>query len=269
MKKIKDTDYLYLSAYLQAKVAHRGDSIPDKAAVYKELSALAPDPRIVDFFRLKYDYHNAKVYLKSVAAGEDASRLYLPMGRSDPASLTEAFRTEDYRSLPADFASALKESSETLGRTYDPRLADFILDKAYVKEMKDTAEKTRSEFLLGYAALHADALNLRALVRMLKSSVRPEQLKSVLTDCGSVRSTAITAAYPDAAAVLGLFKSTALAPSLAEAEKAVRGEGFTPFERAVRGCLNAYMEKAKYVCFGENVLIRYLYQIEEQAHERI
>ena len=265
MKKIKDTDYLYLSAYLQAKSARSGETAEEKAAAFRELSSLAPDPQIVDFFRLKYDYHNAKVYLKSVAAGEDNSRLYLPMGRISPAMLTEACLTENYGSLPAGFAAALKESSETLGRTSDPRLADFILDKAYVKEMKDTAEKTRSEFLLGYAALYADALNLRALVRMLKSSVRPEQLKSVLTDCGSVRSTAITAAYPDAAAVLGLFKSTALAPSLAEAEKAVRGEGFTPFERAVRGCLNAYMEKAKYICFGENVLIRYLYQIEEQS----
>ncbi|MBR3554335.1 MAG: V-type ATPase subunit, partial [Oscillospiraceae bacterium] len=112
---------------------------------------------------------------------------------------------------------------------------------------------------------YADALNLRALVRMLKSSVRPEQLKNVLTDCGSIRSAAITAAYPDAAAVLGLFKSTKLAVSLPEAEKAVKGEGFTPFERAVRGCLNSYMEKAKTACFGENVLIRYLYQIEEQS----
>ena len=265
MKKIKDTDYLYLSAYLQAKVAHRGDSIPDKAAVYKELSALAPDPRIVDFFRLKYDYHNAKVYLKSVAAGEDASRLYLPMGRSDPASLTEACRTEDYRSLPADFASALKESSETLGRTADPRLADFILDKALMKEMKDTAKETGSQFLLGYAALYADALNLRALVRMLKSGVKPEQLKNVLTDYGSVGSSAAAAVYPDAAAVLALYRSTPLAPSLPEAEKAVRGEGFSSFERAVRGCLDGYMEKAKFVCFGENVLIRYLYQIEEQS----
>ena len=51
----------------------------------------------------------------------------------------------------------------------------------------------------------------------------------------------------------------------AEAEKAVRGEGFAPFERAVRGCLNVYMEKAKYAGFGENVLIRYLYLIEEQS----
>ncbi len=265
MKKIKDTDYLYLSAYLQAKAARGGGTAEDKAAVFRELSSLAPDPQIVDFFRLKYDYHNAKVCLKSVVAGEDNSRLFLPLGRCEPARLAEACRTEDYRGLPVGFAAALKESSETLGRTADPRLADFILDRAYVREMKDTAEKTGSEFLRGYAALYADALNLRALVRMLKSAVRPEQLKNVLTDCGSVRCGAISSAYPDAASVLGLFRSTALASSLTEAEKAVKGEGFTPFEKAVRSCLNAYMEKAKFTCFGENVLIRYLYQIEEQS----
>ena len=55
MKKIKDTDYLYLSSYLQARRARRGDSPEDKSAVYRELSELAPDPQIVDFFRLKYD----------------------------------------------------------------------------------------------------------------------------------------------------------------------------------------------------------------------
>ncbi len=265
MKKIKDTDYLYLSSYLQAKMARRGETAEDKAAVYRELGSLAPDPRVVDFFRLKYDYHNAKVYLKSVAAGVDAGRLYLPMGRSDPAALTEACRTEDYRALPPFFAAALKESSETLGRTSDPRLADFILDKAFLREMKDTAEKTGSEFLRGYASLYADAVNLRALVRMLKSGVQPEQLTGVLTDCGSVTGKAVAAAYPDAPAVLALFKATKLAPALPEAEKAVKGEGFTPFERAVRACLDGYMEKVKYACFGESVLIRYLYQIEEQS----
>ena len=51
---------------------------------------------------------------------------------------------------------------------------------------------------------------------------------------------------------------------LSEAEKAARGEGFALFEEAVRACLDNYMEGARYACFGENVLIRYLYQLEEQ-----
>ena len=265
MKKIKDTDYLCLSSYLQAKMARRGEGAADKAAVYRELSTMAPDPLILHFFRLKYDYHNAKVCLKSIATGSDNSRLLLPLGRFPAAQLTEAVRTEDFRSFPAVFAGAMKESAETLNRTADPRLADFILDRAYVKEMQDTAEQSGSRFLSEYAALQADALNLRALTRMLKSGVRPEQLKNVLTDCGSVSPAAVTDAYPDAAAVFARYRGTRLAPSLPEAEKAVRGEGFTAFEAAVRACLDSFMDSAKYVCFGESVLIRYLSQLEEQG----
>lgn len=264
MKKIKDTDYLFLSSYLQARKAHRGEAAEDKAAVYRELLTMAPDLQIVDFFRLKYDYHNAKVYLKSIAMGTDASRLYMPLGRIEPSALTEAFRSEDFRAMPETFSKAVREASDTLGRTADPRLADFILDRAYVKELADTAEKTRSPFLKGYASLNVDALHLRALVRMLKSGVRPDQLKEVLSEGGSVSPAAIIGAYPDAASVLALFRSTKLSPVLPEAEKAARGEGFAAFEEAVRACLANYMEGARYACFGENVLIRYLYQLEEQ-----
>lgn len=262
MKKTKDTDYLFLSSYLQAKMAHMGDREPDKAAAYQEMQKMAPDPQIVDFFRLKYDYHNAKVYLKSVAAGTENGHLYLPLGRCTPSVLAEACRTENYRSLPGSFADAVKSASEVLGRTSDPRLADFLLDKAYIREMRETAEKTGSSFLKGYAALYADALNLRALVRMLKSGVKPEQLLSVLTDCGSVTEKSVRNAYPDSGAVLNLYRTTLLSPVLAEAEKAVKGEGFSGFERAVQAALDGYMDSAKTACFGENVLIRYLYRME-------
>ena len=264
MKKTKDTDYLFLSSYLQAKSAHQSEAVPDRAAVYQELQKLAPDPQIVDFFRLKYDYHNAKVYLKSVASGSENRHLYLPLGRVAPAALAEACRTEDYRSLPAGFASALRSASEVLGRTADPRLADFLLDSAYISELKATAVETGSSFLSDYALLYADALNLRALTRMLKSGVRPEKVSDALNACGSVPPSCILAAYPDAAAVLNLYRATKLLPALAEAEKAARGEGFSAFEKAVQRCLDGYMDAAKTVCFGESVLIRYLYRLEEQ-----
>ena len=262
MKKTKDTDYLFLSSYLQAKMAHMDDRKPDKAAAFGEIQGMAPDPQIVDFFRLKYDYHNAKVYLKSAAAGTDNSHLYVPLGRCTPAHLVEVCRAENYHSLPKTFADAVKNAAETLGRTADPRLADFLLDRAYIREMRETAAETGSSFLIGYAALYADALNLRAVVRMLKSAVRPDQLPNVLTDCGSVAVSRILSAYPDAAAVLSLYRSTRLSPALAEAEKAAAGQGFSAFEKAMQAALDGYMDSVKTVCFGENVLIRYLYQME-------
>ena len=265
MKKIKDTDYLFLSSYLEAKMARQGETAPDKSEVYRDLDRLVPDAGIVDFFRLKYDYHNAKVCLKSIAMGSENSRLFLPYGRLKPEAIQEAYRSEDYRACPRLFAAALRDSADTLGRTADPRLADFVLDRAYVRELKEIAEESGSDFLRGYARLYADALNLKALVRMLKSGVRPELLGDILTDCGSVSPASLMSAYPDAAAVLQRYHATPLAQALGEAEKAAGGEGFAPFERAVHRCLNQYMDGGKLSPFGEKALIRYLYGIEEQS----
>ncbi|MBO4331121.1 MAG: V-type ATPase subunit, partial [Oscillospiraceae bacterium] len=89
-KKTKDTDYLFLSAYVHACQAHLGEGAVNRAEVFDELSSLAPDKRIVDYFRVKYDYHNAKVLVKSAASGAVEDRLLSPLGRMDAAALKNA-----------------------------------------------------------------------------------------------------------------------------------------------------------------------------------
>lgn len=264
MRKHKDTDYLFLSSYLHAREARAGEtgSPADKAAIFRDLEGLAPDRSIVDFFRVKYDYHNAKVFLKSIAANTDNSRLYSPLGRVTREELMLAYRDGKTEKLSPTFSKAFLQADEILSRTKDPRLADFLLDKAYVQELKTTADASKAELLIRYAALNADALNLRALVRMLKSGVEPEQLSQVLTDCGTVPLKALSAAYPDIAATLALYRSTGLASLLPEAERATRGGGFSAFEQSCRNLLAGWMDRARYTPFGEDVLIRYLYRLE-------
>ncbi len=265
MKKHKDTDYLFLSAFLHAREARQGEGSPDKAAIFRELEGLAPDKDIVSFFRLKYDYHNVKVFLKSLSMNQDHRRLYSPLGRVSIQTLEQAHRNQRYDALPGPLAAALRDAEDTLTRTGDPRLADFILDLAYIGEMKTVAERTGSPLLTDYAALFADSLNLRALVRMLKSGVKPEQAGRVLNDCGRVSRKAVLKAYPEPAAVLELYRTTKLAPALAEAEQAVGGEGFAPFEAHCRSILEGSMADARYVGFGEEVLIRYLCSVEAES----
>ena len=264
MRKHKDTDYLFLSSYLHAREARAAESgtAADRAAILADLESLAPDKAIVDFFRVKYDYHNAKVFLKSIASNTDNSRLYSPMGRLSPEQLMLAYRDGKRDALPPIFARAFAQADELISRTKDPRQSDFLLDLAYVTELKETAERSGAKLLIRYAALNADALNLRALVRMLKSGVEPEELGKVLTDCGSVSLKALSAAYPDIPATLGLYRSGDLAPLLGEAEKAARGGGFSAFEQSCRSLLMGWMDQAKLTPFGEDVLIRYLYRLE-------
>ena len=56
-----------LSAAREATLADLGDS--------------APDPRYIDIFKLKYDYHNVKAILKAGAMGTDPDRMLMDMGR--------------------------------------------------------------------------------------------------------------------------------------------------------------------------------------------
>lgn len=81
-----------------------------RAETFQELSTAAPDPRVVDVFRLKYDYHNAKVLVKAEAMGIDAGRLLLDGGRVPASGLAENYQKEQLGGLSLRFQSAIREA---------------------------------------------------------------------------------------------------------------------------------------------------------------
>ena len=123
-KRIKDTDYLHLSTRIRAMEnslleRERMDRMLEAGTVeeaakvltecgYPELQAvnvdtvdamlaqareelfgtlndLAPNGEILDVFKVKYDYHNAKAMLKCEALGLDPERLLVDTGRRTPS----------------------------------------------------------------------------------------------------------------------------------------------------------------------------------------
>lgn len=101
-------------------------------------------------FRLKYDYHNAKVLVKAEAMGIDAGRLLLDGGRVPASGLAENYQKEQLGGLSLRFQSAIREARETLAASHDPQLADLALDRACYEEMAQLARETGSGFLQGY-----------------------------------------------------------------------------------------------------------------------
>ena len=67
---------------------------------FDDLYLFAPDRNIIDVFKIKYDYHNAKVLLKAEARGVDADDLLVDTGRVPPEELQNDIRTSDFRGLP-------------------------------------------------------------------------------------------------------------------------------------------------------------------------
>ena len=204
MSKIRDTDYLTISARVRAMenrlvtrermermVEARSDDEAVKvlaecgyeelpaltnrgldellsaarAALYRELGGAVPDKRLVELFQMKYDYHNAKALVKGAAVGADADRLLMEGGRWSAAQVKEAFQRDSLREFTGPFRRAVVQARETLNGGNDPQLADFVLDRAYFAEMAETARAVGSPFLEGYVRLLIDAANLRSAVR--------------------------------------------------------------------------------------------------------
>ncbi len=294
--KIKDTDYLAISARIKAmetglltreRMEQVLDARTDEEAVkllqecgYPELDARnpeamdaalsaareatlsdvldgAPDPRYIDIFKLKYDYHNIKAVLKAAAMNVSPDSMLMDMGRVPAAALKEAVLTGRLDELPEGLAAAAAEAKEVLDTTRDPQLSDIALDRRCYQEMAAVAEETGSAFLAGYVKIQIDAANLRSLVRTLRMGKGGEFLKTVLLEGGDIGTDAVAAAG-NSGALQELYGPTALQAAAEAGAEALRGGPLTAFEKLCDDAVGEYLAGAQFVPFGEAPLLGYL-----------
>ena len=310
--KIKDTDYLAISARVRAMettlltaermerlLEARSDEEVSKLLQdcgYPELDAArpeamdaalsqareelltdlgdgAPDPRYIDIFKLKYDYHNAKAILKAAAMGTSPDRMLMDMGRIGAAELKTAVESGELDKLPGalpaavaeldglpeTLAAAVAEAREVLDTTRDPQLSDIVLDRWMYRDMAQVAEDTGSQFLRGYVETQIDAANLRALIRTLRMGKNVDFLAGVLFESGTVEPAAILAAANHPAGGLNeIYGPTRFAQAAEAGEAALKGGSLTEFEKRCDDAVSDYLAGAQMIPFGEAPLLAYL-----------
>ncbi|MEG1987911.1 MAG: V-type ATPase subunit [Oscillibacter sp.] len=297
-KKIKDTDYLVISARIKAMetgllTRERMEQIlearSDDEAIkllqecgYPELDATnpealdaalsaareatledltdgAPDSRYIDIFKLKYDYHNAKVILKARAMGVDAQHMLMDMGRVPAAELKAAMDSGELDSLPTLLAAAVAEARDVLDTTRDPQLSDIALDRRSYQDMAQVAASTGSAFLAGYVRAVIDAVNLRTLVRTLRMGKSAEFLQGVLVEGGEMDPASILAVSAAGGSGLSeLYAPTALHGAAEAGAEALNGGALTAFEKLCDDAVGEYLSGAQLIPFGEAPLVGYL-----------
>lgn len=296
--KIKDTDYLAISARVRAMettlltaermerlLEARSDEEVSKLLQdcgYPELDAArpeamdaalsqareelltdlgdgAPDPRYIDIFKLKYDYHNAKAILKAVAMGTSPDRMLMDMGRIGAAELKTAVESGELDKLPGALPAAVAEAKSVLDTTRDPQLSDIVLDRWMYRDMAQVAEDTGSQFLRGYVETQIDAANLRALIRTLRMGKNADFLAGVLFGSGTVEPAAILAAANHPAGGLNeIYGPTRFAQAAKAGEAALKGGSLTEFEKRCDDAVSDYLAGAQMIPFGEAPLLAYL-----------
>ena len=295
-KRLKDTDYLFISTCLRAKERNMltaarmermidaataadavkvlqeigyGEFSPDsegqlnaalareRERMFADLYRFVPDRSVVDVFKVKYDYHNVKALLKAQAMDVDGERLLIDAGRVPAEKLARAVSEGSFDVLPAALAAAAREAYETLSASGDPQLADFVLDGAYFREMLSLAEASGSKILLDYVRASIDGANLRSAVRTLRMKKSGDFLRRVLSEGGQVEPGAILTA------ALGgrleePYRTTPLRQAAQLGTEAAKGGSLTAFEKACDDAVTAVAAGAKSVPFGVEAVIGYL-----------
>lgn len=297
MAKIKDTDYLAISARIRAMettllTAERMDQLLESRSDeevskllqecgYPELDAArpeamdaalsqtreelladlgdsAPDSRYIDIFKLKYDYHNAKTILKAAAMDTDPARMLMDMGRISAETLKAAMDSGELDSLPGTLPEAIAEAKSVLDTTRDPQLSDIVLDRWMYRDMAQVAEVTGSSFLRGYVAAQIDAANLRALIRTLRMGKNADFLAGVLFEGGELEPAAVLAVAAGHGGLEAVYGPTRFARAAEAGEAALKGGSLTEFEKQCDDAVGDYLSGAQMIPFGEAPMLAYL-----------
>ena len=260
-KMLTDSGYEDMS---QMSVKQIETALSDRrAAVFHELETLIPNTAALDLFRLKYDYHNAKVLVKSEAMHHNDASLLSSSGRVAPETVQKRFQEDRLRDLPGELGSAAEEARNLLARSANPQLSDFLLDKAYFREMNALADELDSDFARGYVALLADSTNLRSAVRILRMGKDIGYLQEALVAGGSVSEERLTQGI-SGEGLASVFAGTALTKAAQLGTEAVSGGTLTAFELACDNAVADYLSNAKLCSFGEESVIAYLAGTENE-----
>lgn len=235
-----------------------------QADLFHDLSSAVGNKALLDVFRCRHDYHNAKVLVKGEALGVNQEALLLGGGRYAPQKLAEDYGREDLRGCSDIFRRGVARARETLGATGDPQVADFILDRAYFEELTDLAKQADSKFVEGFVALSIDVANLRSCVRASRLNKGMEFLQQVLVPGGNVPARTLATARGEE---LGnLFRTSPLAQAAAtgSALSAPGSGALTDFERECDDAVMDYLGAGRRVAFGEQPIVGYLYAREAE-----
>lgn len=299
--KLRDTDFLYMTSMLRAREIKMlspekinrmldADSYEDavklaeecgyrdmsgmnafevdsalsehRTALFRELAAKDYARPVVDLFRMKYDYHNVKVLVKSMGANVDATHILSESGRIDTSKLTEAFISGERDDLPAAVREAIHDGVSVLSRTKDPQLSDISIDQVYFNELSSLSQELGSAFIAGYIRLLTDIANLKTFVRSQRTQRSADFMRASLLPGGNAGVVSILNVPAAGEGLSDVFQAPELGSAVDLAPAALTGGAQTQFERACDNASMLYLIQKRYIAFGPVPVLTYLTKLE-------
>lgn len=234
--------------------------------VYSLIDEISPEKRLVDLLAIKYDYHNLKTLIKGKALKQDLSDLLIPVGNSDIKILKDAVMNENYYDLSSIMREGLEKTVEDFEKTKDPQRIDIILDKYMYEEMYEIANELKDSYTIEYVKKNIDLTNILIFLRLKKQKKDREFLKEVILSRGNIDVDIYENYYNDSVDnFVNRISHTDYYDILSAGIEEYNKNGkLSTIEMLRDNFIMNYIKNAKYISFGIEPLIAYVYAKENE-----
>lgn len=234
--------------------------------MYNDISKVTPYEIVVDFMRVKYDYHNIKTLIKEKILEKDFSHILIPIGIIDIDKLKAAVSGEELKDLPDIIKEAIEATLKDYEATEDPQRIDIILDRYMFSHMTQIVKNINSEFINKYLSILIDLTNIKTLLRVKKLNKEAAFFKSLLIEGGKIDRRTFNELYAESMeGISHKLGSTEYGNMLKDSmEYYAKTDSLAILEKNIDNYLMDYMKKAKFINLGPEPIVVYMFARETE-----
>ena len=157
-------------------------------AEYTWAFEVSPESALVEFFTLKYTYHNLKVLLKHKATGLNLKHLLIPVGSYSLDMLEQLITTFSTEYCPKLMVDEIEATWAEYQDYQDVRVLEIGMDLAYFAHLKRLESEFEDERLKQLVRLTIDFYNATTVQRAIRHQKPHSFMTQLLSDDGSLTS---------------------------------------------------------------------------------
>lgn len=223
------------------------------------VSPLFVDQRLIEFFQVRYDYHNVKVLLKAKHSGRDLDAALIDLGTVGIERLRRVV-SEGTNGIPEHLFQTIWLAEVVYRENGEPHLMDIEVDRRLFSCLLGSEVVKELPFLLSWVKREIDLANIRAFLRIKCMGGDIDVLKSSLIDGGSL---SLPFFFPleeqPLEALPQAFSRTPYARLVEEGvDGIIKSDSFSRLERLGDEFIISFLRSSNRVVFGPEPIVTYL-----------
>lgn len=233
---------------------------------YEFIDEIIPDPMVINIFKKRYDYLNAKLILKAEFLKIDVSNSLSDMGTMEIKKLLKIMADREFDEVSEIFSTAVFESCESFNKTGDPQIIDFILDNACYLEMMSDAKQSEDSVLIKIITMLTDTANIRIFIRSKLLNKSEEFIRRAWLKSGSFSEEEFEKIVNSDLDNLFLAINDKGYEKLSKKliEVIDHEDGISEIEKILDDYITEYLKQRKYAIMGVEPVIGYLFLKETE-----